>query len=457
MTEETSSAAARLWDKGETLHPDILRFTVGDDPARDRRLAPADCLVNLAWLEALVGVSLLTADEARALAGTLRELYRQARAGQLEIRPEDEDVHTAVERALTERHGDLGKKIHAARSRNDQVATDVRIFAKEGLIGVGDAAVALARALTVKARAHATLPMPGHTHLRPAMPSSVGFFMAAHADGIREDLAALRDVMRALDHCPLGTGAGYGVAVAIDRRALAKRLGFRRIQRNPLAAQTSRGKTEARVLAALAALGNDMARLAWDLALFTAPEYGFFRLPASCATGSSIMPQKRNPDVFEITRGRAAQVRSALSFCLDVSGGLPSGYHRDLQLTKGALIDALDSIAETANVLALTVTALEPIEERCRAGMTPELGTATEALRRAAAGTPFREAYRDVAADLAAGRDGWSVDPADQISHGAPGNLDLDGLDTEIEHEHEWFQKQARDLETAFAALVEEE
>ena len=447
---------SRLWEKGEPLHPEVLAFTVGDDPRWDRLLARHDCLTNLAWVDVLAAAGLLEADEVTRLIDALRSLYRQACEDMLVVAAEDEDIHTTVERLLTEKLGDLGKKVHAARSRNDQVATDVRLWTLENLAELGQVVGELAASLVRLARRHENVPMPGHTHLRPAMPSSVAFFATSHADLLCDDLTHFRDVYRAVDHSPLGTGAGFGVALQVDRWRAARLLGFHRLQRNALAVQTSRGKLEARALGAACSLTNDLARLAWDLALYTAPEYGFFRLPASCATGSSIMPQKRNPDLMEVTRARAAQVRGLLSMVLDVSGSLPSGYHRDLQVTKAALMQGLDHARATAKVMTICINDLEVDEERCRKAMSSEMASASEALKLAQQGTPFRDAYREVGEALREGRTaGWQVDPRQQVSLGGPGNLDLEGLSTELQDATAWFEKQERHLSSSWMALAD--
>lgn len=390
--------AKRLWDKGESLHPEILAYTVGNDYVLDLDLVEEDCWGSLAHSRMLADQGLIGREDQGRLAAGLLDVLRQHRAGAFAIAPEEEDVHTAIEGKLVAALGDAGKRLHTGRSRNDQVLVDVRLFAKRRLLDIADAALALATALLdLAVREEETL-LPGYTHMRQAMPSSVGLWAAGHAEGLEEDVEALLDAYRACDRCPLGSAAGFGVPVALDRRRTAELLGFERLQVNAQAVQTSRGKAESQALFAASLLAQDLATLAWDAQLYSGSEHGFFVLPGNVATGSSIMPQKRNPDVLELTRANAGVLQAYTQQVLLVAGKLPSSYHRDYQLTKEPLVRGLKLARAMARAMELTVRGLVVDRERAAAAVGPEAYATHHALALVAQGVPFREAYRQVGA-----------------------------------------------------------
>jgi argininosuccinate lyase len=421
-------AARRLWDKGEALDPEILAYTVGDDPQLDLQLVEEDCWGSLAHATMLAEQGLISPEDLNAIRGALHTVLARSRAGEFVIRPEEEDVHTAVEGYVVEVAGEAGKRLHTGRSRNDQVLVDVRLFARRRLLDLVDSGLALARALLDVARRHADDLLPGFTHMRQAMPSSVGLWAAGHAEGIEEDLDAVWSAYQAVDRCPLGAAAGFGVSLPLDRRRTAELLGFARLQVNAQAVQSSRGRAEAQALFAATLLGHDLAKLSWDLQLMADPSQGFVRLPGNVATGSSIMPQKKNPDVLELTRGNAGVLQSYLDRVLLVAGKLPSSYHRDYQLTKEPVVRGLQLVRTMVRALELTVRGLEVDVERASAAVRDEAFAAHRALELTRQGVPFREAYRQVGQEL---EEGTFQRPTGGLAElytteGSPGDLRLD-------------------------------
>ncbi|MEW6249283.1 MAG: lyase family protein [Planctomycetota bacterium] len=415
----TSPDAQRLWDKGADLDALVHRFTVGDDPAWDLHLVHWDCLGSAAHARTLARASLLTEAELDALLRGLAEIDALHRRGEFAIPPELEDCHTAIEAhlrrfchrgapagAAAERTvvADAGEKIHAGRSRNDQVATALRLFMRHHALDWLDLLDGFIASCLTRIERDGDVPMPGYTHMQPAMPSSVGQWLHAHLEAGLEQIRATLDLLDRLDACPLGTGAGFGVPLPLDREYTAALLGFRRAQRSPIDVQNSRGRLEkyfARVAADIAAF---LGKLAADLLLFTTAEFGFFSLPDELTTGSSLMPQKRNPDVLELLRAHAGRAAARVIEIELICGKLPSSYHRDLQMTKPPAIRAALDTTDVLRVATRVLGGLQIHRERLAAAMRPELYATHATLARTAAGTPFRQVYRDVAAEVAAGR-----------------------------------------------------
>jgi len=394
---------AKLWDKGQPLDELVEQYTVGDDPTLDLRLVIHDVAGSKAHALMLHTSGILSEAELHSLLGALDDILAEFGRGDFEIRREDEDVHTAVERVLVERLGDVGKKIHTGRSRNDQVLTDLRLWQRDAVSEAVAAVADAAAAFEAFAQRCGEVPLPGYTHLQRAMPSSVGNWARAHASLLRENLPLLAAAGELASSSPLGSAAGYGVpdVLRLDRRQTAEELGFARVQEPAEACQPSRGKAEAALLFALAQISGDLGKCAWDLCLFVTAEFGFMRLPVEFTTGSSIMPQKRNPDVLELTRGKVAVVRGALIEVMEVAMPLPSGYHRDLQLLKAPLFRGFDTAMSMLAVMTRVLGGLEVDEARCRAAMSADLFATEEACKLVRAGVPFRDAYRRVAAALA--------------------------------------------------------
>jgi argininosuccinate lyase len=390
----------KLWDKGAPLDALIEAYTVGDDPTLDLRLVPHDVAGSIAHARMLQSIGVLDGDEFAALLGALNEVEAAWQAGDFVIERSDEDVHTAVERFLVERLGDVGKKIHTGRSRNDQVLVDMRLWQRDAVAELREALAEAIAAFEAFGAAHPDVPMPGYTHLQRAMPSSVAGWAGGYATLLRMNRPLVEAAGQTVSLSPLGSAAGYGVpaALGIDRVMTAKDLGFDGPLEPSEAAQPSRGKAEAALLFACAEVAKDLGKWAWDLCLFVTAEFGFFALPTEFTTGSSIMPQKRNPDVLELTRGKAAVVRAALQEVMAICGPLPGGYHRDLQLLKGPLFRGVDTTMAMLAVAAHVMRGLAVDRDRCAQAMSPELFATEEAYELVRQGVPFREAYRLVGA-----------------------------------------------------------
>jgi argininosuccinate lyase len=390
----------RLWDKGGPLDERVLRYTAGEDHQLDARLVPYDVRGSIAHAEMLHGASLLSAEDLKDIRQGLEALAAEHAAGGWRIELADEDVHTALESRLTARIGEAGARLHLGRSRNDQVLTALRLYLKDEVEALRAGALEVAGALDALAEREAATPLPGYTHMQPAMPSSVPLWAGGFGSELRDDADGLAAVRRRLDKNPLGSAAGYGVPLLpLDREATRASLGFGQVHEPVTAVQLSRGKGEAQVLFEIVLLLQDLGRLASDLVLFSMRELGFVSLPAEMTTGSSIMPQKRNPDVFELVRGRTATAVACLMEVLGITAKLPSGYHRDLQLLKAPLFRGIDLARETLAVMAPALAGVRFHAEKI--SLEPELFAAEAAYRMVLEeGVPFREAYRRVAAEL---------------------------------------------------------
>jgi argininosuccinate lyase len=391
-----------IWSKGgDATNRLIHEFTVGDDYLYDRILAPFDLLGSLAHVAMLGRVGLLPAADVTALTAGLRDLHRGFAAGEWTVDVADEDVHSKIEALLTERLGEPAKRLHTGRSRNDQVLTAVRLWQKHALCGIANRALHAIEGLLAQAVAHQYHPLPGYTHLQRAMPSSVGMFFAAHAQGLLDDLILLEAAYVLADSCPLGSGASYGVGLPLDRAYAANLLGFARHSGVAMADANSRGRVETASLDAVGAMVNDLSRLAADLVFFTTGECGFFTIGQGFTTGSSIMPQKRNPDLFELLRGRAARFLGLRTGLYAVTIGLPSGYSRDLQDTKALLIEGMRIAEQGLTVVAAAAPTLKPVRERILAALTPDIYATDEAYRLMRdQGMTFRDAYVQVGKHL---------------------------------------------------------
>jgi argininosuccinate lyase len=387
---------SRLWDKGEPLDERVLRYTAGEDHLLDARLVPYDVRASIAHAEMLHEAGLLAAGDLEVIRRGLEDLAREHAAGEWAISLADEDVHTALESRLTARIGEAGGRVHLGRSRNDQVLAALRLYLLDQVGRLATGTRQVASTLDALGEREKDTPLPGYTHLQRAMPSSVPLWAGGFAAELRDDAAGLEACRRRIGKNPLGSAAGYGVPLLpLDREATRRKLGFAEIHEPVTAVQLSRGKAEAQILFEIALVMGDLGRLAADLVLFSMGELGFVSLPAGMTTGSSIMPQKRNPDVFELTRGRTATAQACLFEALAVTAKLPSGYHRDLQLLKAPLFRGIDLAADTLDLLAAALPGVHFQRERIR--LDPELYAAEEAYRLVLEeGIPFREAYRRV-------------------------------------------------------------
>jgi argininosuccinate lyase len=392
----------RLWDKGAPLDERVLHYTAGEDYALDERLVAFDVRASIAHAAMLHAQDLLSSEDFLAIRAGLAVLAEEHARGEWHIELADEDGQTALERRLTERIGEAGARIHLGRSRNDQVLAALRLYLLETVETLSAGATAAAAALDELAAREASTALPGYTHQQQAMPSSVSLWAGGFAAELCDDAAGLAAVQRRLDKNPLGSAAGYGTpGLPIDREATRMQLGFASVQEPVTAVQLSRGKGEAQLIFEIALLMQDLSRFAADVLLFSTLEFGFVTLAEEFTTGSSIMPQKRNADVFELIRGRTATAHACLTEALGVCAKLPSGYHRDLQLLKFPLFRAIDLALETLALLPSAIGALKFRPESIR--LDPAIHAAEEANRLVVSeGIPFREAYRRVARKLKA-------------------------------------------------------
>ena len=390
----------KLWDKGYDTNREVDEFCVGEDYLLDRKLVRYDCLASIAHAKMLGRIGIVSAGEAKRLEKALKEIISLDERGMFEIKREDEDCHTAIEGYLTKKLGAVGKKIHTARSRNDQVAAALRLYYKDELRSCERLAKELISALKTFSGRYGSIRMPGYTHTRKAMPSSMGMWSGAFIESMSDNLKLLEGVQALLDQSPLGTGAGYGVPLKIDRAFTAKELGFKRIQGNPIYVQNSRGKFESVIVGALSMMMFDLNKMAQDLILFSMPEFGYFVIPRELTSGSSMMPHKQNPDALEILRANYHLVNSYDFRIKGVISNLPSGYNRDLQLTKGPAMRSLEIAEQSLRVAAIMMKGIKADRKRSEGALTDEVYATERAYSLVKKGMPFRDAYRKTAKGL---------------------------------------------------------
>jgi len=419
-----------IWKKDSTGKVDerVMRFLAGDDVVLDRELLPFDIRASKAHARGLARIKVLTSEQAAAMVASLDRLDTAFAAGEFVLDGRFEDGHSAIESWLIEDLGEIGGRIHAGRSRNDQVAVALRLYMKDRLQRLGTLCASVAGVCLQRAERESGLPLPGHTHLQQAMPSSLGLWWAGHAEAFIDNLALAQDIGDWLDASPLGTASGFGVNLPLDRDSVAEELGFHRLVVNPQYAQNARGKVELRALDALSAATADLRRLSWDISLFASQEFGFVTVSAAFCTGSSIMPNKQNPDTVELLRALHATVVGARSELESVLS-LPSGYQRDLQDTKPPLIRAFARGLDGLSLLPELLGGLEWNPARMRDSISPELHATDRANELVGQGQSFREAYRAAAAELGelSGRTP-EASLRERVSPGGCGNLLLDRL-----------------------------
>jgi argininosuccinate lyase len=390
----------RLWDKGTSLDARVLEYTAGDDHSLDDRLVAYDIRASIAHAEMLEEQKLLAPTDLEAVRGALTAIGEEHAQGQWRISLDQEDCQTAIENLLTARIGAAGGRLHAGRSRNDQVLAALRLYMRDAAEALGAGALAVAAELEALATRHGDQELPGYTHMQQAMPSSVALWALGFAAELKDDAEGLQLTQRRIGKNPLGSAAGFGTPnLDINREATRRRLGFSVTQEPVTAVQLSRGKAEAQLLFEITLLTQDLGRLAADLLLFYSQEFGYVSLPEAFTTGSSIMPQKRNPDVFELVRGRSAVAQASLNEVLSITQKLTSGYHRDLQLIKPPLFRGIDSCLQTLAILPGALGGVRFRPENIRLDPKIHAAAAANALV-AKEGIPFREAYRQVAAKL---------------------------------------------------------
>ena len=386
----------KLWEKNFEVNAEIDRFTVGRDRELDLLLAPFDVLGSMAHITMLEQIGLLEADELRQLLAALRDIYATCQRGDFVIEDGIEDVHSQVELMLTRQLGDIGKKIHSGRSRNDQVLVDLKLFTRHELRQIADAVHDLFDELLAKSEQHKDVLMPGYTHLQIAMPSSFGLWFGAYAESLCDDLLFLRAAWQMTNRNPLGSAAGYGSSFPLNRQLTTDLLGFDNMDYNVVYAQMGRGKTERNVAFAIATIAGTLAKLAYDACLFSSQNFGFLHLPKECTTGSSIMPHKKNPDVFELIRAKSNKLQALPQQVTLIINNLPVGYFRDLQIIKEAFLPAFDELKDCLQMTTYIIRKIEVNEHILDNPLYDPMFSVEEVNRLAASGVPFRDAYKQV-------------------------------------------------------------
>ena len=412
----------KLWEKDFEINSEIERFTVGRDREMDLFLAPYDVLGSMAHITMLESIGLIGNDELPVLLRELRAIYDQTQRGEFVIEEGIEDVHSQVELMLTRRLGDMGKKIHSGRSRNDQVLVDLKLFTRHQLQLVAESVKDLFDQLIAKSNQYKDVLMPGYTHLQVAMPSSFGLWFGAYAESLCDDMLFLQAAYRMTNRNPLGSAAGYGSSFPLNRQMTTDLLGFDSMNYNVVYAQMGRGKMERNVSFALASIAGTMAKLAFDACLFNSQNFGFVRLPKECTTGSSIMPHKKNPDVFELIRAKSNKLQALPQQVTLIMNNLPCGYFRDLQIIKEVFLPAFGEILDCLHMTAYIINKIEVNDHILDDPRYDPMFSVEEVNRLATQGMPFRDAYKKVGLDIEAGR--FSPDKDIHHTHeGSIGNL----------------------------------
>ncbi len=439
----------KLWDKGYDIDGFTESFTIGKDKELDVMLAKADVLGNMAHLKMLHSIGLITGEELEMLEQALKEIFREVEAGNFRIEEGIEDVHSEIEYLLTQKCGEAGKKIHTGRSRNDQVLIDLKLFTRSALVEVLEGVEQLFCLLLAKAEENKEILMPGYTHLQVAMPSSFGMWFSAYAESLADDVLLLKAAYDMVNTNPLGSGAGYGSSVPLNRTMTTRLLGFDDLAYNSVYAQMQRGKMEKNVLFALASVATTLGRMAADICLYSCSNFGFVKLPDKYTTGSSIMPHKKNPDIFELIRAKSNRLQSLPGQMAMICANLTSGYFRDMQLTKEIFLPAFK---ELNDCLFMTGTVLKEMglntdilsDERYN-----YLFTVEDVNDMVAAGVPFREAYKTIGMKVQAGEYGsHSRRPLHHTHEGSIGNLCLDQIAAKFErHVQDWNTEKIKNAE----------
>ena len=423
----------KLWDKGYSTDKFVEEFTVGRDRELDLFLAEADVLGNMAHMKMLNSIGLLSDDDRVALEQGLKKIYEQVQAGDFTIEDGVEDVHSQVEFMLTEMCGDAGKRIHTGRSRNDQVMVDIKLFSRSAIIALQKIVEELFSTLMQKAEEWKDVLMPGYTHQQVAMPSSFGMWLSAYAEALADDMLMLQAAYKLVNTNPLGSGAGYGSSVPLNRTMTTRLLGFDDLAYNSMYAQMQRGKTERVVLTAIAAIAATVGRLAQDVCLYSCANFGFVKLPDAFTTGSSIMPHKKNPDIFELTRAKCNRMQALPMEVTLVATNLPSGYFRDMQLTKEIYVPAFKEITDVVRMAKAGIEQMWINRDILANDIYKYLFTVEDVNDAVAKGVPFRDAYREVGMRVQNGTYEHDGRELNHTHEGSIGNLCLDNIRQKFE------------------------
>ena len=412
----------KLWEKNFEINKEIERFTVGRDREMDMYLAKYDVLGSMAHITMLESIGLLEKDELNQLLAELKNIYAICEKGEFVIEDDVEDVHSQVEMLLTRKLGDMGKKIHSGRSRNDQVLVDLKLFTRHQLKDIAEEVKSLFDELIAKSELYKNVLMPGYTHLQVAMPSSFGLWFGAYAESLADDLLFLQAAYRMTNRNPLGSAAGYGSSFPLNRTMTTALLGFDSMDYNVVYAQMGRGKMERNVAFAIATIAGTLAKMAFDACMFNSQNFSFVKLPKECTTGSSIMPHKKNTDVFELIRAKSNKLQALPQQVMLIMNNLPVGYFRDLQIIKEVFLPAFDELKDCLQMAAYIINKIEVNEHILDNPMYDPMFSVEEVNRLAANGMPFRDAYKKVGLDIEAG----NFVPDKNIHHtheGSIGNL----------------------------------
>ena len=415
----------KLWQKGAAAHEKVDSFTVGKDREYDLVLAQYDCEASMAHAKMLGAIGLITTAEAQQLCKVLEALKEDAEKGVFTIENEFEDMHSKIEHVLTEKLGDLGKKIHTARSRNDQVLVAMHLYLRQELTEIKTQVIALFDLLLELAEKHQDDLIPGYTHLQVAMPSSIGMWLSAYAESLVDDLYFWEAAFKIADQNPLGSAAGYGSAFPIDRELTTKLMAFKQLKVNAVASQMSRGKLEKSTAMALSSIGSSLSKMCMDICLYMGQDFDFISFPADLTTGSSIMPHKKNPDLFELVRGKCNSLQGLPNQLTLLTTNLPSGYHRELQLAKGPIIDAVQELKSCLDILLFSLPQLKVSQNTTDQKKYDYLFSVDTLNADVIAGKPFRDAYRELGEAIENG----TYVPNRNLKHthvGSVGNLGLD-------------------------------
>ncbi|MDG1023238.1 MAG: argininosuccinate lyase [Flavobacteriaceae bacterium] len=417
----------KLWQKGAAAHEKVDSFTVGKDREYDLVLAQYDCEASMAHAKMLGTIGLISPEEADQLCSVLKTLKADAEKGSFTIETEFEDMHSKIEHILTQQLGDLGKKIHTARSRNDQVLVAMHLYLKHELTEIKSQVIALFDLLLELAEKHQNDLIPGYTHLQVAMPSSIGMWLSAYAESLIDDLYFWEAAFKISDQNPLGSAAGYGSAFPIDRELTTELMAFQQLKVNAVAAQMSRGKLEKSTAMALSSIGSSLAKMSMDVCLYMGQDFDFISFPAELTTGSSIMPHKKNPDLFELVRGKCNVLQALPNQLALLTSNLPSGYHRELQLAKGPLIDAVQELKACLDILLFSLPKMQVSQNSTDQKKYDYLFSVDTLNAEVLAGKPFRDAYRELGEAIENG----SYVPNRTLKHthlGSIGNLGLETI-----------------------------
>ena len=444
-----------IWTKKVRMTDEIEKFTIGKDREMDLYLAKYDVLGSMAHITMLQSIDLLTADELKVLLKELKNIYQQAERGEFVIEEGVEDVHSQVELMLTRKLGDVGKKIHSGRSRNDQVLVDLKLFIRDQIREIAQLTKQLFDELIQQSNRYKDVLMPGYTHLQVAMPSSFGLWFGAYAEGLVDDMQYLQAAWKITNRNPLGSAAGYGSSFPLNRQMTTDLLGFDSMDYNVVYAQMGRGKTERNVAFSMASIAGTVAKMAFDACMFNSQNFGFVKLPDDCTTGSSIMPHKKNPDVFELTRAKCNKLQALPQTIMLIMNNLPVGYFRDLQIIKEVFLPAFDELKDCLKMAAYIINKMKVNEHILDNDIYNPMFSVEEVNRLAREGMPFRDAYKKVGLDIEAGK----FTPNKDIHHtheGSIGNLCNDKIQQLMDNVMAGFRFEKMDEAIAQLLLNEE-